>query len=47
MIGAPDIDQEVVSPIQLVAMIGNVRREIRVLSVLFPDDAILVIPEGR
>ena len=45
MIGAPDIDQEIVAPLQLVAMIGDVGRQVGTLAVLLTDDAVFLIAE--
>ena len=47
MIGSPDINQEIVSALELVTMVGDIGREVRAFAVLFADDPIFFIPELR
>ena len=47
VIGAPDVDQQIISALQLVPMIGDIGSQVGVLAVLLLDDAVFLVPKVR
>ena len=47
VIGAPDIDQQIIAALQLVPVIRDVGGEVGVFPVLFLDDAVFLVPKCR
>ncbi len=45
MVGAPDVDHAVEAALELVEVVGDVGGEIRVLAVLAPHHAVLLVAE--
>ena len=46
VVGAPDVDDLVEAPLELVQVVGDVGGEIGVEAVLALDDAVLLVAEG-